>query len=124
MKGSGGMEIKFCPHCYKRVSKSTIDGYSWQCIGCDEDFYDFETLNISWLLEIVEKELRTHKKKWYVDSIIDTNGHFGIALEGLEQMSIHGRLMYPMTYEYRKELALYVKNYIREQSKIWVRKQF
>lgn len=33
---------KFCPHCGKEVIKSDNPDYSWQCIDCDEDFYDFE----------------------------------------------------------------------------------
>lgn len=34
--------IKLCPHCRKPVIESEIPGYRWQCLECDEDFYDFE----------------------------------------------------------------------------------
>lgn len=34
--------IKFCPHCHKKLTKSRVKGYVWECKDCDEDFYDFE----------------------------------------------------------------------------------
>lgn len=33
---------KLCPHCHKEVVRSETTGYTWQCLDCDEDFYDFE----------------------------------------------------------------------------------
>ena len=33
---------RYCPHCNKEVIPSKIVGYAWQCLDCDEDFYDFE----------------------------------------------------------------------------------
>jgi hypothetical protein len=38
------MSKKFCPHCHNEVIKSEIEGYSWQCLECEEDFYHFEVL--------------------------------------------------------------------------------
>lgn len=34
--------IRICPHCGKPVIKSELPQYVWQCMDCDEDFYDFE----------------------------------------------------------------------------------
>jgi len=31
-----------CPHCNKEVVRSETKDYIWQCLDCDEDFYDFE----------------------------------------------------------------------------------
>ena len=31
-----------CPHCRKPVIPSEVPGYVWQCLECDEDFYDIE----------------------------------------------------------------------------------
>lgn len=33
---------RYCPHCNKEVIPSKIVGYAWQCLNCDEDFYEFE----------------------------------------------------------------------------------
>lgn len=33
-----------CPHCKKEVVKSEINEYAWQCVECDEDFYDIEII--------------------------------------------------------------------------------
>lgn len=37
---------KFCPHCGKMVTKSPLrkEGYTFQGIDCNEDFYRFEAL--------------------------------------------------------------------------------
>lgn len=34
--------IRLCPHCRKPVIPSDIPDYVWQCLDCDEDFYDIE----------------------------------------------------------------------------------
>lgn len=34
---------KFCPHCGRALCKSELEDYSYQCLSCDEDFYEFET---------------------------------------------------------------------------------
>ncbi len=34
----------YCPHCGNELEKSTVERYSWQCLNCDEDFYNFEVL--------------------------------------------------------------------------------
>lgn len=36
------MRIRLCPHCKKPVIPSGVDGYAWQCLDCDEDFFDIE----------------------------------------------------------------------------------
>lgn len=33
---------RLCPHCRKPVVPSDLEGYSWQCLDCDEDFFDIE----------------------------------------------------------------------------------
>lgn len=33
---------RLCPHCHKEVIPSETKDYIWQCLDCDEDFYDFE----------------------------------------------------------------------------------
>lgn len=33
---------RVCPHCGKPVVQSELPQYTWQCLDCDEDFYDFE----------------------------------------------------------------------------------
>ena len=33
---------RLCPKCRNPVAPSDIEGYTWQCYDCDEDFYDFE----------------------------------------------------------------------------------
>lgn len=39
------MSKKFCPYCHNEVIKSENEEYSWQCLECEEDFYDFEVLS-------------------------------------------------------------------------------
>lgn len=114
--------IRFCPHCGKRLTKSRVNGYAWECKSCDEDFCDFETRTIAWALDLCEQDLRDNLKKSYVDHLIDLQGYFGIAYESLERMYYHGKLKYPNAYKYRKSLVQYVKNYITEQSKSWLKK--
>lgn len=33
---------RLCPHCKSKLLPSTVKGYRWQCLICDEDFCDFE----------------------------------------------------------------------------------
>lgn len=35
--------LHICPHCHAALLPSCTKGYDYQCILCDEDFYDFET---------------------------------------------------------------------------------
>ena len=35
---------RFCPKCGLMLLKSRIEGYEFQCMSCDEDFYRFEVL--------------------------------------------------------------------------------
>lgn len=35
---------RFCPECGRMLLKSRIEGYAFQCMNCDEDFYRFEVL--------------------------------------------------------------------------------
>lgn len=41
--------VKICPHCRRPLIPSNVPDYVWQCMDCDEDFYDvecrFEKLN-------------------------------------------------------------------------------
>lgn len=42
---NGGEEcdpVKKCPKCGRNLYPSQIDGYTYQCFHCDEDFYDIE----------------------------------------------------------------------------------
>ena len=34
-------EKKFCKNCLHELIKSEITEYDWQCVECDEDFYNF-----------------------------------------------------------------------------------
>lgn len=36
------MTDKFCPNCMQQLVKSETEGYTYQCLNCDEDFYNFE----------------------------------------------------------------------------------
>lgn len=38
------VEKKYCKHCKKVLIPSYIEEYSWQCMECDEDFFNFEAL--------------------------------------------------------------------------------
>lgn len=71
------------------------------------------------IYDLVEKELKENKKRSYINTIIDMNGHVGIVYEALESMFYHGKLVYPITYKYRKELSKWYCKYIREQRKNW-----
>ena len=33
---------KLCPRCLQPVIKSENTKYAWQCLKCDEDYYNFE----------------------------------------------------------------------------------
>jgi ribosomal protein L37AE/L43A len=33
-----------CPHCNKPLKKSRNKEYAFECLNCDEDFYEFETI--------------------------------------------------------------------------------
>lgn len=36
-------KVKICPHCHNPLIPTDVtDNYVWQCIDCDEDFYDVE----------------------------------------------------------------------------------
>ena len=112
-------DLRFCPHCGRRLIKSKVDGYAWECKHCDEDFYDIECRTIAWVMDLCEQDLRDNKKKVYVDHLIDLQGHFGIVFESLEEMFYRGKYKYPNAYKYRKELSQWVKEYVNEQSKNW-----
>lgn len=42
------MEIRVCLRCGNKVEESELKDYSYQCLECDEDLFEFET-------EIVER---------------------------------------------------------------------
>ena len=33
---------RFCPKCGRMLLRSRIEGYAFQCMNCDGDFYRFE----------------------------------------------------------------------------------
>ena len=35
---------KFCPKCGQALTKSSTEGYAYQCLTCDEDFYEIEAI--------------------------------------------------------------------------------
>lgn len=39
-------EARYCKRCGNRVYPSGVKGYRWECLYCDEDFYNFETLSL------------------------------------------------------------------------------
>lgn len=43
---------RFCPKCGRPVVKSEIEGYTYQCHGCEEDFYRFEVISTK-MMDIV-----------------------------------------------------------------------
>ena len=36
------VKVARCPHCGKSLTPSEVAGYVYQCVECDEDFYEFE----------------------------------------------------------------------------------
>ena len=45
---NGGCEtpdMKKCPHCRRILYPSQVDGYTYQCFHCDEDFYSIEAVD-------------------------------------------------------------------------------
>jgi len=41
------LEKRFCPRCGRRLTDKrglVSYGYSYTCLNCDEDFYEFETM--------------------------------------------------------------------------------
>lgn len=45
---NGGCEapdMKKCPHCGRILYPSQVDGYTYQCFHCDEDFYSIEAVD-------------------------------------------------------------------------------
>ena len=37
------MKNRYCNKCNSKVDKSELEEYSYQCLECDEDLYEFET---------------------------------------------------------------------------------
>ena len=35
-------KVHLCPHCNRPLIPSEIKGYAWQCLECEEDFYNIE----------------------------------------------------------------------------------
>lgn len=64
---------RFCPHCGRPLLKSHNDKhynrYSFQCYGCEEDFFKFEVLRKKDMEQI--KQLR--KETIYRESIYNTH---------------------------------------------------
>lgn len=38
------MKEYICPHCGQELVKSTTEGYTFQCVNCDEDFVSIEVI--------------------------------------------------------------------------------
>lgn len=55
---------RFCPKCGRPVLKSNIEGYSFQCHSCDEDFYRFEVLTTRQIEQV--REIRRIAYRWEV----------------------------------------------------------
>ena len=36
------VKVARCPQCGKALTPSEVAGYVYQCVECDEDFYEFE----------------------------------------------------------------------------------
>ena len=64
------------------------------------------------LNEVID-EVKAYYKKNVVDTIISTQGVFGLIFEALQLMFYHGRYMFPTTYKYRRELTKWLKEYIQ-----------
>lgn len=37
-------KVNRCPRCGRKLSPSDVEGYSFVCYRCDENFYDFEAV--------------------------------------------------------------------------------
>lgn len=62
-------KIKICPHCGKPVIKSELPEYVWQCLDCDEDFYNFECLDgFDEVTDYVGREVYWEGKPWIIDN--------------------------------------------------------
>ena len=42
--GSGRMTLYRCPHCKKPLKRSRLPQYDFECLDCDEDFYECEAI--------------------------------------------------------------------------------
>ncbi len=38
------MKIYRCPHCKKPLKRSRLPQYAFECLDCDEDFYECEAI--------------------------------------------------------------------------------
>jgi hypothetical protein len=38
------MATRYCNKCHNKVTESVLEEYSYQCVECDEDLYEFETI--------------------------------------------------------------------------------
>lgn len=64
-------------------------------------------------------ELYDCKAKKFLDDIAELQGQIGLIHLALEEMHYHGKLIYPKTYEYRRELTKYYIDSIKNRSKFW-----
>lgn len=63
---------RICPHCGKTVIKSELPEYVWQCMDCDEDFYDFECRNgFDPANDYIGMEVYWDGEPWVVDNCDD-----------------------------------------------------
>jgi hypothetical protein len=63
---------RFCPHCGRPLLKSHNDKhynkYSFQCYGCEEDFFKFEVLRKKDMEDIIQLRLGTINRECREDS--------------------------------------------------------
>ena len=61
--------IKVCGRCGSKLIPSEIDGYDYQCVECDEDFYEFELYvkdNNEYRIDELKKQIKYLKDKMNV----------------------------------------------------------
>lgn len=63
---------RFCPKCGRMLLRSRIEGYAFQCMNCDEDFYRFEVLTEKQRIMERDKNYDLELAK-YIWSILKSN---------------------------------------------------
>ena len=78
-----------------------------------------EKLKIKEIYNLIEKEVVRNTSRSFVNVADDMT----IVYEALQGMAYRGKLVYPQTYKYRKELSKLLKEYIEKQIEKWERRQ-
>ncbi len=68
------------------------------------------------------KELRNLKETEWINKTQDLTGKIGLIYCCLVNMYYRGKHMFPLTYEYRRELTKYVLDYMHTEAKYWRQK--